>query len=140
MTNIPVLISITSRSHAAGDITEIKSITTGTFSGVPDDYTITYEEKEEELKGCVTELHVENQNRVTMTRSGKYKSEMVISKERTCPCNYITPYGVIKMDTFARHVDSDIENGEGKLNFFYMLSCDGSLLAENELTIKIKRK
>lgn len=135
---IPVSLSIVDNSKTDGDTAKIELNTVGTFSGTPDDYTIVYTEQDEELKGCETMLHVEKRRRVTMSRGGAYSSEMVMEKAQRHTCQYSTPYGDLMMGIFAHHVDSDVENGEGKLEFFYTLDCNGGLLAKNELTITVK--
>lgn len=65
---------------------------------------------------------------------------MIMEKAQRHTCLYNTPYGTLEMGTFAHHVASDVENGEGKLEFFYTLDCGGSLLASNELTVEVKKK
>lgn len=140
MTEIPVKIKLSGKNNADGDISEIKFYSFGTFKGEPDDYTMTYEEKSEELKGCITTLHVVGKRCVTMSRAGGYASEMIMEKAQRHTCLYNTPYGTLEMGTFAHHVASDVENGEGKLEFFYTLDCGGSLLASNELTVEVKKK
>lgn len=138
METIPVSLTILDNSNADGDNTKIELNTVGTFSGTPDDYKIVYTEQDEELLGCETTLHVEKRRKVTMSRSGAYTSEMIMEKAQRHTCHYATLYGDLMMGVFAHHVDSDVENGEGKLEFFYTLDCNGGLLAKNELTITVK--
>lgn len=113
--------------------------TTAEISGTADDYTIIYEEQSEELRGCTTTVHVENSDKVTITRSGAYNTEMKMEKGNRTLCCYNTPVGQIMMGIHTTAVRSEYEEGRKTiLDFSYSLDFNNELLSKNRIKIIAK--
>jgi len=135
-----VIITITD-SHIMDDETTGATLTTvGKFWGNSMDYYIVYAEQDEELSGSETEIHVENENKVTMTRRGKYNTTLVIEPNQRHNCFYNTPAGELMMGIFAKTVVSEVDELGGELTFSYTIDFNSGFASENELKITIRKK
>lgn len=133
-----VIIEIADQHETEGDIQSMSMTTVGSLCGTPEDYLLTYTDHDGELEGCVTTLHVENGNRVTMTRTGNYQSELIMELGRRHNCHYTTPYGELMIGVFTQKVKSLMDEHGGRLEFRYTLDFNAGLAARNELVITVK--
>ena len=135
-----VIITITD-FHKMDEETSGSTLTTvGKFWGNSMDYHIVYAEQDEELSGSETEIHVENESKVTLTRRGRYNSCLVIEPNQRHNCFYSTPAGEIMMGIFAKKVQSEVDELGGELFFNYTIDFNSGFASENELKITIRKK
>ncbi len=133
-----VIISIVDRHEIDGESVSSELITVGTFCGSEDDYSLTYDEQDESMKGCTTTMRVQNKNKITMTRSGEFSAEMVIEQGRRHNCHYETPEGNLSIGIFARKIDSDIHIDGGNLFFSYTIDFNSGFASLNELKVTVR--
>ena len=135
------IITICDYHDVQGQREKSELTTTADICGTPDDYTIVYTEQSEELKGCITTVHVVDSERVTVSRKGVYNTEMKMEKGRRNQCCYNTPVGQIMMGIHTTSVRSDyIENEKTVLDFSYSLDFNNELLSKNRIKITAKYK
>lgn len=135
-------IVLTIRDHHVqdGESDSSELITTGTFEGTANDYRISYAEQDEALKDCVTTLHVEGEERVTMVRTGSSAAELILEARKRHNCQYDTPYGSFILGVYAKQISSHIlpDQACGALAFRYTLDFNSANSTENELNILFK--
>lgn len=134
------IIKITDRHVQDGEECEAELTTSGEFEITENGCRVVYSETDEELDNCVTTLDVEGSRKISMTRSGKYNTEMVIEKDRRHSCYYKTPYGELIMGIFAKNVLSEMTENGGILNFSYTIDFNNTPASENELTVNVTPK
>lgn len=134
------IIKITDRHIQDGEEFEAELTTSGEFEITENGCRVVYTETDEELENCVTTLDVVGSEKISMTRAGKYNTEMVIEKDRRHSCFYQTPYGELMMGVFAKKVVNEMTENGGTLNFSYTIDFNNTPASENELTVSVLLK
>lgn len=132
------IIVIKDRHLQDGEELSAELTTSGSFEVTEKGCTVIYKETDEEMTDCVTRLDVEGSECVSMTRSGKYNTEMIIEKDRRHTCYYSTPYGELIMGIYAKMISNNITENGGSLKFSYTIDFNNSPASENELQITVK--
>lgn len=137
MTEKDIIVTIRDKHTQDGESESAELITTGSFSGNKKDYSISYTERNDELESCITTLKVEGNERIVMTRTGKYTAEFIIEKNKRHNCHYATPFGSFFMGIYTKEINSCVaENCErGKLRLQYTIDFNASNVTENEMDI-----
>ncbi|MBQ3151312.1 MAG: DUF1934 domain-containing protein [Clostridia bacterium] len=132
-----IIVTIKDTHTQDGDSESSELITTGVFVGTDEGFSISYNEQNAELESCVTTLRVEGNEKVVMTRTGRYTAEMIMEKNKRHNCHYTTPFGGFMLGVYAKNIESSVaDNGsEGKLNLKYTIDFNSSNATENELDI-----
>ncbi len=131
------IITIKDRHIQDGEELTAELTTSGSFELTENGCVVIYKETDEEMTDCVTRLDVTGSQTVTMTRTGKYNTEMIIEKERRHTCFYSTPFGELIMGIYANSVINNIDENGGTLSFSYTIDFNNSPASENELHIKV---
>ncbi len=134
------IIKITDRHVQDGEEYEAELTTSGGFEITENGCRVVYTETDEELENCVTTLEVDGARKISMTRAGKYNTEMVIEKDRRHSCFYQTPYGELMMGIFAKSISNEMTENGGTLNFSYTIDFNNTPASENELTVSVLPK
>ena len=134
------IITIKDRHIQDGEELTAELTTSGSFELTEKGCIVIYKETDEEMTDCVTRLDVEGSQTVTMTRTGKYNTEMIIEKERRHTCFYSTPFGELIMGIYANSVVNNIGENGGTLSFSYTIDFNNSPASENELCITVAEK
>lgn len=135
------VITLCDYHNVNGETEKSELTTTAQINGTADDYTIVYTEQSEELMGCMTTVHVENAERVTITREGAYNTEMKMEKGKRNLCCYNTPVGQIMMGVHTTAVRSEYDEGKKTvLDFSYSLDFNNELLSKNRIKINADYK
>lgn len=134
------IIHITDRHLQDGEKFECELTTSGSFELTGNGCRINYSETDEELTNCVTTLDVEGSQKISMTRTGKYNTEMVIEKDRRHTCYYATPYGELVMGVYALGIANEINENGGTLKFSYTIDFNNAQASENELIVAVTPK
>lgn len=134
------IIKITDRHVQDGEEYEAELTTAGEFEVTENGCKVVYSETDEELDNCVTTLDVEGSQKISMTRAGKYNTEMIIEKDRRHSCFYRTPYGELIMGIFAKKIVNEMTGNGGTLNFSYTIDFNNTPASENELTVSVLPK
>ena len=133
------VVKITDRHLQDGEEYTCELTTSGSLDFSEDGFTVVYHETDEELKGCKTELRYAN-GVITMTRSGKYNTELIIEKDRRHSCFYATPYGELMMGVYTKNMFTDMNENGGTLRFSYTIDFNNDLASENDLTVSVAVK
>ena len=134
------IIHITDRHLQDGERFECELTTSGSFELTENGCRINYSETDEELTNCVTTLDVEGSQKISMTRTGKYNTEMIIEKDRRHTCYYATPYGELVMGVYALGIANEISENGGTLKFSYTIDFNNAQASENELVVAVTPK
>ncbi len=134
------IIKIVDRHIQDGEEISCELTTSGEFEVTANGCKIVYNETDEELANCVTTLDVEGSKKISMTRSGKYNTEMIIEKDRRHSCYYATPYGELLMGIFAKKIENGVTENGGTLDFSYTIDFNNVTASENELSVEITPK
>lgn len=134
------LITITDSHVTDGQTEKSEMETVAEINGTESDYTIVYDEQGEELKGCRTTVHVTDGNRVQITRTGSYNTEMTMEKGKRSQCCYVTPIGQIAMGIYTSRVISDFNENSILLDFTYTLDFNNELVSRNRVKIEAQNR
>ncbi|MBE6772076.1 MAG: DUF1934 domain-containing protein [Ruminococcaceae bacterium] len=134
------IITITDRHFQDGEEYSCELTTSGRYEITENGCTVIYNETDEEMTNCLTTLDVIGSQKITMTRSGKYNTEMIIEKDRRHTCFYSTPYGELIMGIYAKMISNEIGENGGTLKFAYTIDFNNSPASENELHITVAAK
>ena len=133
------IIKITDRHLQDGEEYTSELTTAGEFEATESGCKIIYKETDEELLDCVTTLTVDG-GRISMLRSGRYNTEMIIELDRRHSCYYSTPYGELMMGIYANLISNKIGENGGTLKFAYTIDFNNTPASENELEITVAEK
>lgn len=134
------IIKIIDRHVQDGEEYVCELTTSGEFEVTDVGCIVNYTETDEELSNCVTSLMVEGSRKISMTRTGKYNTEMIIEKDRRHTCFYATPYGELIMGVYAKSVENGVAENGGILKFSYTIDFNNTPASENELTVAVTPK
>ena len=133
-----VLIQICGEQIVEGQSDRVEMAARGTLEELDNGYAVSYVERDGPMEGCMTRLTLDGP-RMAMLRTGEYASEMILERGRRHTCSYTTPYGQLMLGVFARQVDYQIQNGDGKIEVSYTLDSNERLASENKLRITLKK-
>lgn len=137
---IKAIVKIVDRHIQDGEEISCELTTSGEFEVTENGCKIVYNETDEELANCVTTLDVEASDKISMTRSGKYNTEMIIEKDRRHSCYYATPYGELLMGIYAKKIENKVTENGGTLDFSYTIDFNNVTASENELSVTVTPK
>jgi uncharacterized beta-barrel protein YwiB (DUF1934 family) len=116
----------------------ITLVTRGQLARREGRYVVSYEESElTGLKGTHTTLSVDD-DRVALTRTGLYPSQMVFEKGRRHTSLYHTDYGDMLVGLSTQSIHNDIGPEGGSLLVRYAVEIDHSLAGMNHLKIDVR--
>ena len=121
-----VFINIEGSHSGPEDSYSSQTNTQGVLRLLENGYELSYEEPDDELKGCVTTLLIEDGGLVTMTRRGQRHV-----------CHYVTPFGDMLLGIFAKKVESSVTEAGGELLLHYTIDVNADLASSNELKITV---
>lgn len=117
----------------------IELITGGLFSSRGSNFYISYKETEMTgLDGVLTTVKVEGSDRVTITRGGRYKTQLILEKGKRHLCHYATDFGSMMMGVNTANIDSTLNNSGGKISVNYSLEINHALASENRFEISVR--
>ena len=133
-----VLISIRGVQRVEGQEETIELMTVGNLYKKKDFYYLSYDETEATgFEGARTTLKLEN-DRVTMLRSGPYRSQLIVERGRRHQCYYGTEHGEMLIGVSGGSISSTLGDNGGNLRFNYSLDINTSLASENEVYIDVR--
>ena len=80
-------------------------------------------------------LKVESNDRVTLSRSGASKSQLIIERGVRHQCHYDTGYGAMTIGVSGDRIVSHLDDNGGRLEFAYSLDVNTLLASENAVYI-----
>ncbi len=135
-----VFIRVKSLIEADGETDKLDITTRGKMMQKDGSVFLTYKETDQNgFDGCSVLIRADGEERVTISRSGDLKSQLLIEKNKRNLCSYSTPYGstmlgITCVGIKAKHK----ENPLYELSVCYELDVNSSLISKNQLFIKIK--
>ena len=134
-----VLITIKGTQKVGNEKDVIEMMTTGRFYRKNQLYYISSEETEATgSEGCRTTLKVGPHDKVTMTRFGPSRSQLIVEQGVRHQCQYDTGYGSMTIGVMGNHFDSTLSEQGGHLSFGYTLDIEATVATENTVSITIK--
>lgn len=134
-----VLISIKGTQKISGETDVVEMMTTGRFYRKNQMYYISYEETEATgYAGCRTTLKVGPHDKVTMTRFGSARSQLIVEQGVRHQCQYDTGYGAMTIGVMGNSFENRLSEKGGKLSFGYTLDIETTVASENTVTITLK--
>lgn len=119
------------------DTTELS--TEASFYRKNEHYYIVYNDSE--ATGFVdskTTLKIEGDDKVTVMRSGQFRSHLVVEKDNRNVGRYDTEAGSMSIGISTKSIKSNLSDDGGDIFFSYSMDINSSLVSENEIYIKIK--
>ena len=133
-----VLIEIKGIYRQDNDEDSVELLTTGSYYKRNGHYYIAYDESEATgFEGSRTVLKVEDSDKVTMTRSGRARSQLIIERGVRHQCHYDTGYGPMTIGVSGDRVVSGLTDEGGSLEFAYSLDVNTLLASENAVFINV---
>lgn len=134
-----VIISIKGVQDAGNGKDSVEFITSGKLTRKGDHYYISYREDEEsDFKGALTTLKLEGDTKLTITRAGRYKSQLILEKGTRQLGYYETEYGELVMGTKVSDIKSEMTELGGFVSVDYSLEINHSLASENSFYITVR--
>lgn len=135
-----VLITIKGIQRVDEDKDVVELMTTGSFYEKNGKFYIIYDESEATgFDGTRTTVKVEEDRCVTMTRSGRSRSQIIIERGVRHQCSYDTGYGSMTIGVWGDKIISELTNEGGELEFKYSLDLNTALTSEHTVNIKVQK-
>ena len=133
-----ILLTIKGSNYSSLEKEPIEFITEGLLKINPDGYLLEFDETElTGKKGVTTKVLLEN-GCVTLIRDGDADTHMVIKENQVFESNISSAHGMIRMNVFAHHVRSVLNDKSGSLDIEYEVSTD-EMSTTNRLNLSFKR-
>ena len=134
-----VLISITGFYDTPDAQDSMELTTIGSFTRMANSYYITYRESEATgMEGIITTVKVEGNERVTLMRRGENHTRLILEKGHRHLCHYDTGFGDMMIGVFADHIQSNLQENGGEVNFRYTLDINSGFASRNEVNITVR--
>lgn len=132
------MISLSTIQYAAEGEDKIELLTKGRFAEKDGKYYIIYEESEVTgFEGTTTTIKV-SEDKLTLTRRGRFNSRMEFIRGEKRLCNYPTPYGAIPVAVDPISLETNLSGDGGSVDIIYMLDLSNQLYAKNELKLRVE--
>ena len=119
----------------------IELFTTGEYYRKGDNYYISYLESEATgFEGARTTLKVEEQSSVTLSRTGKEMTQLIVQNGVRHQCNYDIGFGNMMIGVSGQSIRSTLSDSGGRLEFKYSLDINSLLASENEMLIVVREQ
>ena len=135
-----VMIYIKGIRNIDGDKDTIELYTKGRYYKRSGMYFLSYDEMEEDdVEPTIkTILKVDGTKCVTMTKSGKRKSQLIIENGERHQCHYDNGYDDWIMGIEGSGIENGLKDNGGVLNFKYSMDINTMLTSEHEINIVVK--
>lgn len=135
-----VLITVKGTQRVSGETDVTEMMTTGRFYRKNKLYYISYEEHrgDPDTAAARTTLKVGPSDKVTITRFGWARSQLVVEAGVRHQCQYDTGFGEMTIGVMGTRFENDLGDQGGKLSFGYTLDIEASVASENTISINIQ--
>ena len=135
-----VMIYIKGIRNIDGDKDTIELYTKGRYYKRSGMYFLSYDEMEEDdVEPTIkTILKIDGTKCVTMTKSGKRKSQLIIENGERHQCHYDNGYDDWIMGIEGSSIENGLKDNGGILNFRYSMDINTMLTSEHEINIVVK--
>ena len=134
-----VMLEIKGIQRMDGESDEIELTTRGEFSKTHGNYYIRYRESElTGMENVTTVLKIEGDRRVTMTRSGSMRSQLIVEKGMRHQCLYDMGFEAWVVGVIGDSIEPELSDDGGNISFKYTLDLNTAVTSENEVRINIR--
>lgn len=135
-----VMIFIKGIQDIDGEKDTVELFTRGRYYKRQNALFLSYDEAEDEdpFPTVKTMLKIEGDRRVTMTKSGKRRSQLIIENGLRHQCHYDNGYDDWIMGIQGHGIVNDLEDNGGTLNFKYSMDINAMISSEHEVNIVVK--
>lgn len=134
-----VIITIQSEQDSDGDQNTIELITSGTLEKKNGRYKLSYKESEATgMPGVLTEVAIESDRLVTVTRRGETNSQLIFEKGARHMCHYNIGVGDLFVCVSSAQIYSTIDESGGDLIIDYVIEINSAVTSENRFHINVK--
>lgn len=134
--NVCITIKSTQTVDNSKDTTEL--FTFGRMESTDDGFKLYYDESEATgFEGSSVTLDV-MQDSVTMMRSGKAMSTLIIERGKKHHCHYGTEFGEFMIGISTDEIKNGLSESGGDIYLKYTLDINSSFMSENEMFINVK--
>lgn len=117
----------------------IELCTKGRFAEKNGKFYIMYEESEMTgFEDTTTTIKIEDE-RISMTRKGKYSSKMVFMRNEKRICSIGTPYGTIPVGVQPIMMKNELTADGGEVSLEYILDFENKDCLKNELSLTVTK-
>lgn len=97
-----------------------------------------YDEEDPEDKR-ISIVKIENDNKVTIIRTGKYSSRLTLEKDKRHQCHYNTVAGELMIGVSTNKMKIDVNEDGGVMEVGYTIDFNLDLVSNNEFRISFKK-
>ncbi len=134
-----VMLEIKGIQKVDGESDEVELTTRGEFSRARGNYYIRYRESElTGMENVTTLLKIEGDRRVTMTRSGNLRSQLIVEKGMRHQCLYDMGFDSWVIGVVGDSIEPELSDNGGNISFKYTLDLNTAVTSENEIRINIR--
>lgn len=136
-----VVLSLKGRqSYIDQDPDEIELVTEGVLEQVGDGWQLSYDESDlTGLAGVHTSFYIE-QNKVTLTRTGKLNSQMIFQEGISHDSLYQVEFGALMITVCATKVDAKLSLNGGTMDLIYAIEIEQNAAGKIEYHLDIQPK
>lgn len=138
---IPVILSIRgSQTYMDQDPDVIELVTEGTLTQTEVGWQLQYQETElTGLAGVTTIFSVEG-DKITLTRTGKLRSQMVFQVDVCHDSLYQTEFGTMMLSVCAKRIDYNLDRNGGTIDMSYRIELEQSMAGVVDYHLQIQPK
>lgn len=134
-----VMVNIKGTQHNGIDSDCIEYLTIGKYGYKNGRSCISYDDSTSlGIPGVITTLHIDNNQKVVLQRSGSVQSRLTIEKGQRNLCHYGMAVGSALLGVYGESITNELCANGGRFYMTYTLDLNSSLLSKNELEISIK--
>ena len=136
-----VLLSIVGRQTYPGQEPDsIELVTAGTMEQIPGGWELSYQESDlTGLDGVLTTFRVE-QGKITLTREGKLRSQMVFQEGVRHESLYQMEFGALMLSVCATRVSYDLTEAGGTVDLSYRIEIEQTSAGVIDYHLEIRKK
>lgn len=134
-----VCITLNSIQTINGESEETELYTEGKLITETDSNIIalTYEESEATgFDGCSVRIEIDGNNTITMTRTGKSSSDLIMERGKKHFCHYCTEFGDFTVGINTDEIITHISENAGDFVATYTIDVNSSYLSDNEVALR----
>ena len=134
-----VVLSIVGRqSYPGQEPDSIELVTAGTMEQIPGGWELSYQESDlTGLDGVMTTFRVE-QGRITLTREGRLRSQMVFQEGVRHESLYQMEFGALMMVVCAKKIVHDLSERGGTVDLVYSIEIEQAMAGTVDYHLDVK--
>lgn len=135
-----VLITVLGKQNFGTHHDKVELTTNGSFEEMDNCYVLEYDEEQEPPASPVhvrVKVH-KSMEEVQMERNSGSHSCLIIKQGARSQCRYGTDYGQLVMGLFGKKINLCYHEGQGEMEFRYVVDMNGQVTSRNQVKIMFK--